>query len=97
MLPLIRSAQSEEDLVNIWRYIAADNPTAATRWLERIERRIQSLANFPFLGEQQLQFGEYTRRIVEGNYLIFYDVLPDAVHVLRVFHGARKWNELFDS
>jgi toxin ParE1/3/4 len=96
MIPLIRSAQSEEDLVRIWQYIAADSPAVATRWLERIERRIQSLAKFPFLGEQQSQFGENTRRLVEGNYLIFYDVLPDAIHVLRVFHGARRLDQLFD-
>ena len=32
---------------------------------------------------------------IDSNYLIFYDVLPDAVHVLRVFHGARKLDELF--
>jgi toxin ParE1/3/4 len=96
MLPLIRSAQSDEDLVAIWRYIAADNPAAATRLLERIDRRIQSLSRHPFLGEHQPQFGENTRRIIEGKYLIFYDVLSDAIHVLRIFHGARKIEQLFD-
>lgn len=95
MLRLIRSAQSEQDLIVIWRYIAADNPEAATRLLERIDRRIQALAQSPLIGERQPQFGERTRRLIEGNYLVFYDVLPDAVHVLRVFHGARKLDELF--
>jgi toxin ParE1/3/4 len=95
MLPLIRSAQSEVDLVAVWRHIATDNPSAATRLLERIDQRVQSLANHPFLGERQPQFGERTRRLIEGNYVIFYDVLPDAVHVLRVFHAARKLDDLF--
>lgn len=95
MLPLIRSAQSEEDLIAVWRHIAADNPSAATRLLERIGLRIQALAHHPFLGEQQPKFGDKTRRLIEGNYLIFYDVLPDAVHVLRVFHAARKLDDLF--
>jgi toxin ParE1/3/4 len=95
MLPIIRSAQSEEDLVAIWRYIAADNPAAATRLLERIDERIQMLATFPLLGENQPQYGARTRRIIEGNYLVFYDALPDAVHVLRVFHAARKLDNLF--
>jgi toxin ParE1/3/4 len=95
LLPIIRSAQSDEDLVAIWRYIARDNPPAATRLLERIDQRIESLAAFPFVGEAQPQFGERTRRIIEGNYLIFYDVLPDAVHVLRIFHAAKKLDELF--
>jgi toxin ParE1/3/4 len=95
MLPIIRSSQSEQDLIAIWLYIAADNPTAATRLLKRIDRRIESLAQHPLLGEHQPEFGENTRRIIEGNYLVFYDALPDAVHVLRVFHGVRKIENLF--
>lgn len=92
---LVRSAQSDEDLVAIWRYIAESSPTAATRMLERIDDRIQSLARNPYLGETQPQYGERTRRIIIGNYIVFYDVLPDAVHVLRVFHSARKLDDLF--
>jgi toxin ParE1/3/4 len=95
MHSLIRSAQSEVDLIGIWRHIAASNESAATRLLERIDERIESLTSQPFIGEQQPQFGEATRRIIVGNYLIFYDVLPDAVHVLRVFHAARKLDDLF--
>jgi len=96
MLQLIRSAQSEEDLINVWRYIAAEIPAAATRLLEKIDTRVESLKRHPFLGEHQPTFGENTRRIIEGNYLIFYDVLPDSVHILRVFHGARKLDKLFN-
>lgn len=95
MLPIIRSAQSEQDLIAIWRYIANDNPTAATQLLERIDSRIQQLAQFPDMGEHQPQFGERIRRVIEGNYQIFYDALPDAVHVLRIYHAARKLDDLF--
>jgi toxin ParE1/3/4 len=94
MRRLIRSAQSEEDLIRIWWHIGADNETAATRLVKRIDRRIESLPRTPFVGEHQPKYGENTRRIIVGNYLIFYDVLADAVHV--VFHGARKLDELFE-
>ena len=83
-------------MIAIWGYIAADNPAAAIDLLERIDRRIQSLADYPFVGERQPQFGETTRRVIVGNYLVFYDVLPDAVHVLRVFHAARRLEDLSD-
>lgn len=95
MRRLIRSAQSDEDLIAIWNYIAADNPAAATGLLKRIDQRILTLTAAPFVGERQPQFGETTLRIIVGNYLVFYDVLPDAVHVLREFHAARKLDELF--
>lgn len=96
MRRIIRSSQSEQDLIAVWRYVAAESHEAATRLLEQIDQRIQLLPEFPFIGESQSQFGERTRRIIEGNYLIFYDVLPDAIHVLRVFHSARKLDDLFD-
>jgi toxin ParE1/3/4 len=57
MLAIIRSAKSENDLIAIWRYIAADNPSAATRLLQRIDRRIQSLGKYPLLGELQPELG----------------------------------------
>jgi len=47
------------------------------------------------MGEAQPQFGERTRRIIVGNYLVFYDVLDDAVHVLRVYHAARRSEDLY--
>ena len=94
MRRLIRSAASEHDLIGIWSYIAADKLAAAAKWLKKIDQRIESLRRRPFVGEQQPRFGENTRRIVEGNYLVYYDVLPDAVHVLRVFHGARRVDDL---
>ena len=94
MRRLVRSTQSEQDLIAIWEYIAADDPPAATELHERIDRRIHSLATYPFIGERQPQFGETTRRVIVGNYLVFYDVLPDAVHVLRVFHAARRLENL---
>jgi toxin ParE1/3/4 len=95
MHQLIRSAQSEQDLIDIWRYIAADKESAAFKLLEKIDWRIQELAKQPFIGEHQPLFGERTRRIIVGNYLVYYDVLPDAIHVLRVFHGARHIEDLF--
>jgi toxin ParE1/3/4 len=95
MRHLIRSAQSEEDQIAIWRYVSKDNLSAARRLLERFDERINSLPDNPEVGEQQPQFGELTRRLIVGNYLIFYDVLPDAIHILRVFHAARKLEDLF--
>jgi plasmid stabilization system protein ParE len=34
------------------------------------------------------------RRKVYGNYLIFYDIGPDAVEILRILHGARDYAQI---
>jgi toxin ParE1/3/4 len=97
MLRLIRSARSEEDLIAIWQYVAieAENPTAADRLLRLIDLRIEMLASHPHLGEQQPQFGERTRRLIVGNHLVYYDLLQDAVHILRVYHASRNIEKLY--
>ncbi|WP_373508754.1 type II toxin-antitoxin system RelE/ParE family toxin [Thiocapsa sp.] len=45
-----RTAGAEEDLVDIWLYIAADNPHAADLLLEKIDRTCMLLAGNPLLG-----------------------------------------------
>jgi toxin ParE1/3/4 len=44
---VVRSRQAEADLIEIWRYIARDNPDAADRVLDRIERMVDLLARHP--------------------------------------------------
>ena len=47
-MPVIRrTAQAEEDLIDIWLYIAQDNPGAADRLLDEIEEKFFLLI-FPF-------------------------------------------------
>src|SRR5215831_9219259 len=50
-MPVIRrTAQAEEDLIDLWLYIAQDNPGAADRLLEEIEDKCSLLADHPQLG-----------------------------------------------
>jgi plasmid stabilization system protein ParE len=45
------------DLDNIWYYIAADNPAAASTFLRLILARCQSCARQPQLGESRAELG----------------------------------------
>jgi toxin ParE1/3/4 len=38
------SALAEDDLIEIWLYVATENPDAADRLLDRFERHIRLLA-----------------------------------------------------
>lgn len=47
-----KTAQAEDDLIDIWLYIAQDNPAAADKLLDTIEEKGQLLADNPKLGQE---------------------------------------------
>ena len=48
--PCLRTARAEEDLIEIWLYIASDDPKAADKLLDRIEATFMLLAANPGIG-----------------------------------------------
>jgi len=91
----------EQELRAIWRFIAQDNPEAATRVVEPPYSTFGLLAANPGIGRKRRFQNPRTRQVrswaIRGfdNYLIFYRPVPDGVQVLHVFHGARDINSLF--
>jgi addiction module RelE/StbE family toxin len=76
------------DIAGIHRYIAAFNPAAATRLIERLISAGDSLDTNPRRGRPAgAQLRELT---VVYPYIIRYRVAADQVIVLRVRHGRRQ-------
>lgn len=84
-----RTAQAEEDLIEIWIYIAQDNPRAADRVLDDIEQRFHALAYNPLMGRLRPDIAPELRYFVVGSYLILYRTVEDGIQIVRVIHGAR--------
>jgi len=82
--------RSLANIDRIFRYIARENPGAATRVIERIEGLIGQLADVPEMGESEEMAG--IRKLVARPfpYLIFYEVAVDEIIVHHVRHGARR-------
>jgi len=94
-LRLLRPA--EEDLTEIYDYIAADNPSAAERLLLRMERGLNTLAKQPMSGPVPrdpdiAQLGY--RYLIIGEYLIFYKIDGSQIFVHRILHGSRDYSEI---
>ena len=89
-----RTAKAEDDLVDLWLYVVADNPDAADRLLEEIDRKCVLLAGNPLRGRARPDITPEFRSFPVGNYLILYRALSDGVEVVRVVHGARRLDEL---
>jgi len=90
-----RFRRAEEDLLAIAEYIARDNPSAAVRWLDKIEEKFLLLAKQPYMGEAVDYIRPGLRRFTHGKYLIFYEPREAGIGLVRVLHGARKIEDLF--
>jgi toxin ParE1/3/4 len=89
-----RTARAEDDLVDIWLYVAQDNPDAADRVLEDLDRRWAQLADNPHIGRARPDIAPDVRYFPVGKYLILDRLLPDGIDVVRVVHGARRLDSL---
>ena len=79
---------SKQDLQAIRRYIGADNPTAAKRWVNLLRARVRNALHAPLAGRKVPELlREDIRELIEGNYRIVYQVIEDRLVVLTVFEG----------
>lgn len=84
------SVATEQDLDEIWEYIAQDNIDAADRWIEKLFDAFQSLAQAPGMGHTREDLtGAPVLFWPVGAYLIVYRVQPAWVEVVAVTQGAR--------
>jgi toxin ParE1/3/4 len=92
-----RSRRARADLVDIWTYIADDNPEAADDQLDRIETIFMLLRDHPMAGRVRDDIMRGLRGFTRGSYLILYRVDEErrAVQIVRVLHGMRDLAALF--
>ena len=96
MAKVLRKPQAEADLIEIWTYIAQDSPTRADKLLDEIDEKSQTLAQSPFIGKVRDELGPKIRSFPIGNYVLFYQPIEDGIEIIRVLHGARDIEALFN-
>ena len=97
MSEIKRTAQADEDLIDIWVYIAQDNVSAADRLLDSIEEKFFLLADQPRLGPRRPDIAPELRYFPVGSYLILYREISTGIEIVRVVHGARRLTGMFSS
>ena len=95
MTGYVLSPDAEQDLTEIWDYIAADSVAAADRWIAKLFDAFGSLAQYPNLGHKR---EDLTRHVVlfwpVGSYLIIYRIGPSTLQtstlqIVAVTQGSR--------
>lgn len=92
-----RTERCEQDLIELWLYIAEDNPAAADRVLDEIDVKCQLLAEQPRLGPARPDIRPELRYFPVGSHLILYREITGGVEIVRVVHGARDLPDLFET
>ena len=78
-------------LEDIRERIAAENPTAASRVIERIRAAVTRLAASPALGRPGRVAGTRELVIPGTSYIVPYRVKGDLVQIITFLHGAQRW------
>ena len=79
-----------EDIAEIWEYIAADSPLAASRVREEIYSRIRFLVLFPKQGHGRPDLTSRPLRFIRvRDYFIAYAPHQKPLWVVAVMHGRR--------
>ena len=92
---LVFSEAAKADLIRIGDRIALESPMRAITFIDEIEAKCRRIPDFPLscpLLPRRKSSG--IRRMVHGNYLIFYRVDADAVIVVHVLHGAMNYEAI---
>jgi len=89
MARVTRAPLVATDLLEIWLYIAEDNPQAADALLDRIEDACAILAKSPRAGHARPELGTNVRSHPVGRYMIFYRKVAGGIEVIRVLSGYR--------
>ena len=99
---LLWSARALEDLMEIYVTMGLENVDAAERIFTALEARAGLLPSFPRMGLRRPEVAPTARVVVEGFYLILYELHPDAedgdidrVEVVRVVDGRRELRGMF--
>jgi len=83
-------------LESIQDYIAKDNPRAAFEVAQKLRHATNQLRDHPKLGRAGRVRGTYELVIPDLPYIAPYRIKGKEVHILSVYHAARKWPSAFE-
>ena len=83
-------------MIEIWSYIADDSAKNADSFIDRLHETIQMLAHQPGTGRRREELAPGILSFPFGRYVIFYRSIPTSIEIIRVLHGARDIQNIFE-
>lgn len=76
-------------------FVAAERPAAAESMIDRILSAVEALERHAELGRPGRVSGTRELVVTGTPFIVAYRLRRDAIQILAVLHGARKWPERF--
>lgn len=90
-MPRVRLSSTARAFINReTRYLRERNMAAAENFLEHLREARCNLGRFPEVGRPSPLPLPGLRRLVVGDYVLEYDLTPDAVEIIMIRHGRQQ-------
>lgn len=103
MPSILITPAAENDLINLWVYIARDNPPAADRVYQAAEKTFETLAAMSGIStlyqskRPKLQGLRFFPIKQFPHYVIYYQAITEGVRIIRVLHAHMEKYRQLDS
>lgn len=96
MKVILKRPRALLDLAEMWSYIAEDSVANADVFASRIDKVLRLLVKTPGIGRVRPELYPDLRSFVIGKYVVFYLPVATGIDVIRVLHGARDIETVFE-
>lgn len=91
------SPEARRDVRDIARYTAREwGEVQAERYVEQLGKAFARIGQYPEIGLRREDIGRRLRSLAVQHHVVYYDVLPDGVLVLRVLHQRMDATRAFE-
>jgi len=95
MSELILSPEAEQDLIDIWLYIAEDSPVNADHYTDKLYDKGIILAENPQIGTKRLDLIDELRAFPVDHYVLYYRERNNGIEMIRVLRASRDVYSIF--
>ncbi|MBV1911957.1 MAG: type II toxin-antitoxin system RelE/ParE family toxin [Kangiellaceae bacterium] len=95
MSELILSPEAEQDLIDIWLYIAEDSPVNADHYTDKLYDKGIILAENPQIGTERTELMDGLRCFPVDHYVLYYRERNNGIEMIRVLRASRDIYAIF--
>lgn len=89
MATVLRKPLAEEDLIEIWCFVARDSLDAADTLLDSFDATCNTISESPKIGRSRKDLAPNLFSFPVGSYVIFYKEIKGGIEIIRILHGSR--------